>query len=75
MYLRTLEIWILKYMILIYARFVTAPGLALQAALKKTKVKLDLLFDVDMLLMVGKGVLEEEYLTLLINMQRLIRNT
>ena len=61
-------------MILIYARFVTAPGLALQAALKKTKVKLDLLFDV-MLLMVGKGVLEEEYLTLLINMQRLIRNT
>ena len=57
------------------ARFVTAPGLALQAALKKTKVKLDLLFDVDMLLMVGKGVSEEEYFTLLINMQRLIRNT
>ena len=57
------------------ARFVTAPGLALQAALKKTKVKLDLLTDVAMLLMVGKGVLEEEYLTLLINMQRLITNT
>ena len=57
------------------ARFVTAPGLALQAALKKTKVKLDLLTDVDMLLMVGKGVLEEEYLTLLINMPRLITNT
>ena len=57
------------------ARFVTAPGLALQAALKKTKVKLDLLFDVDMLLMVRKGVSEEEYFTLLINMQRLIRNT
>ena len=55
--------------------FVTAPGLALQATLKKTKVKLDLLTDVDMLLMVGKGVLEEEYLTLLINMQRLITNT
>ena len=36
-------------------RFLTAPGLAWQAALKKTKVKLDLLNDIDMLLMVEKG--------------------
>ena len=38
------------------ALFPTAPGLAWQAALKKTKVKLDLLTDIDMLLMVDKSV-------------------
>ena len=38
------------------ARFLTAPGLAWQRALKKTKVKLDLLTDIDMLLMVEKGI-------------------
>ena len=37
------------------AKFLSGPGLAWQAALKKTKVKLDLLTDVNMLLMVGKG--------------------
>ena len=36
------------------AKFLSAPGLAWQAALKKTKVKLDLLTDIDMLLMVEK---------------------
>ena len=36
--------------------FLTAPGLAWQACLKKTKVKLELLTDVDMLLMVEKGI-------------------
>ena len=36
--------------------FLSAPRLAWQAALKKTKVKLDLLTDIDMLLMVEKGV-------------------
>ena len=38
------------------AKFLSAPGLAWQAALKKTKVKLDLLTDTDMLLMVEKGI-------------------
>ena len=38
------------------AHFLTAPGLAWQACLKKTKVKLELLTDVDMLLMVEKGI-------------------
>ena len=38
------------------AHFLSAPGLAWQACLKKTEVKLDLLTDVDMLLMVEKGV-------------------
>ena len=36
------------------ANFFSAPGLALQAALEKTKVKLDLLTDIYMLLMVEK---------------------
>ena len=34
------------------AKFLSAPGLAWQAALKKTKVKLESLTDIDMLLMV-----------------------
>ena len=38
------------------ARFLTAPSLAWQAAFKKTKLKLDLLTDIDMLLMVEKGI-------------------
>ena len=38
------------------ARFLWAPGLASQAALKKTKIKLDLLTDINMLLMVEKGL-------------------
>ena len=33
-----------------------APGLAGQVALKKTKVKLDLLTDIEMLLMVEEGI-------------------
>ena len=36
------------------AHFLTAPGLAWQACLKKTGIKLELLTDVDMLLMVEK---------------------
>ena len=38
------------------APFLTALGLARQAALRETKVKLDLLTDIDMLLMVEKGI-------------------
>ena len=36
-------------------KFPSAPGLAWQAALKKTEVKLELLTDIDMPLMVEKG--------------------
>ena len=36
------------------AKFLSAPGLAWQAALKKTKVKLKLLTDINILLMVGE---------------------
>ena len=38
------------------SRFLTAPGLAWQAALKKSKVKLDLSTDIDILLMVQKSI-------------------
>ena len=38
------------------AHFLSAPGLAWQACLKKTEVKLELLTDVDMLLMVEEGI-------------------
>ena len=38
------------------AYFLSAPGLAWQACLKKTEVKLEMLTDVDMLLMVQNGI-------------------
>ena len=38
------------------AYFLSAPGLAWQACLKKTGVKLELITDVDMLLMIEKGI-------------------
>ena len=38
------------------AHFLSAPGLAWQACLKKTDVKLELLTDIDMLLIVEKGI-------------------
>ena len=39
-----------------HAHFLSAPGLAWQACLKKTEVKLELLTNIDMLLMVEKGI-------------------
>ena len=53
------------------AKFLSAPGLAQQAALKKIKVLLDLLTDIHM----HKKVLEKEYVTLFIDMEKLITNT
>ena len=38
------------------AHFLSAPGLALEAWLEKTEVKLELSTDIDMLLMVEKGI-------------------
>ena len=46
----------LKFYNLGPAKSISAPGLAWQAVLKKTEVKLELLTDIHMLLMVEKGV-------------------
>ena len=42
-------------MSLILPNFLSAPGLLWQACLKRTKVKLELLTDIDVLLMFEKG--------------------
>ena len=54
-------------------KFLSASGLAWQAALRKAKIKLDLLTDIDMLFMVKK-VLEEKYVTLFIDIPKLVTN-
>ena len=64
----------IKIYIFVPSKFPLAPGLAWQAAFKKAKVKLDRLAEMDMLLMVEKGI-EEKYITLFIDMQKLIINT
>ena len=51
------------------AKFVSGPELAWKTALKNTKVKLELLTNIDMLLMV-KNELEEEHVTQFINMKK-----
>ena len=56
MYLKTLEICVLKVYELDPAHFLSLPGLAWQACLKKANVKLKLLTDYDMLLMVEEGI-------------------
>ena len=56
------------------APFLSAPGLAWQACLKKKGVKLELLTDIDMLLIVEKE-LEGEYVMQYIGMLKQIVNT
>ena len=56
------------------AHFLSAPGLAWQACLKKTEIKLELLTDIDMLLMVEKE-LEAEYVKQYIDMLKQVINT
>ena len=56
------------------APFLSAPGLAWQACLKKKGVKLELLTDIDMLLMVEKE-LEAEYVMQYIGKLKQIVNT
>ena len=55
------------------SKFISVPGLTWQTALKKTKVKLDLLTDIDMLLIVEIGI-KGGYVTLFIDTQKLITN-
>ena len=54
-------------------KFLSAPVLAWQSALKKTKVKLDLFTDIDILLMVEKSI-RGGIVTLFIDMQKPITN-
>ena len=54
MCLKTLETCVLKYMDFVY--FVSAPELAWQVCLKKTKLKLELITHYDMLLMIEKDI-------------------
>ena len=55
------------------AHFLSAPGLRLQACLKKTRVKIELLTDIDMLLII-KMVLEEAYVNQYIDTLKQIIN-
>ena len=71
--MKTLKICVLKYK-LDPAKKISVPGFALQLGLEKTKVKLDLLTDIDMLLMVEKGI-REGICPAFVDMQKLITNT
>ena len=54
-YLKTLEINVLKYMNLILLILLSAPGLARQACLKNKEIKLESLTKIDIFSMVEKG--------------------
>ena len=54
--MKTLEICVLENMELDCTYFVSAPGLAWQASLKKTGVKLELTTDYDMIWKIEKGI-------------------
>ena len=58
MFLKTFRKMFLKIYILDPAKFLWAPRLAWKVALKKIEVRLELLADIDMLLMVDKGIKE-----------------
>ena len=54
--------------------FLNCTKIIMASSLKKSKVKLDILHKIDILLMKEK-VSEEEYFTLVVNMQKIITNT
>ena len=56
MFLKTSEKCVIQNLSFRSCNFLSAPGLAWQAALKKTEVKWELLTDIDVLLMVEKGI-------------------
>ena len=58
MFLKNFRIFFLKKTHLDSVKFLSNPGLASQGALKKTKLRLELIYDIEMLLMVHKGIRE-----------------
>ena len=71
MYLTTFQIYEFDR-----AHFITPPGIVWQTALKKTKVKLDLLANIDMLLMVERVIRGGIFISLYLWMcKKLISNT
>ena len=54
--------------------FLSAPGLAWQATLKQTEVKLKFLTNIDMVLMAEKRIMKKEYAMQFIEIQTLITN-
>ena len=56
MFLKVSEKKCLKFYHLDPVKVFSAPGIAWQAVLKKTEVKLELLTDIDMILMVENGI-------------------
>ena len=56
MHLRTFKNMCFEIYELDPAKFLSAPGLAWQAALKETKIKLDLLIDIAILLIAQEGI-------------------
>ena len=56
MFLKNLRNMCIKVYELDPAHFLSAPGLTWRACLKKTEVELELVTDVDLLLMVEKGI-------------------
>ena len=72
MYLEIFRIICLQIYDLGSAHFLSARELARSASLKKTKVKLDLLADTDMLLMVQRSIRD---VTLFNDMQKLVVKT
>ena len=56
MFLKTLEKRAQKFMNQIRQKFISDSGLAWQIALENTKIKLDLLTDIDILLVVQTGI-------------------
>ena len=56
MYLKNLRDTCIEIYGLDPSYFLSSPGLAWQACLKKTEVKLELLTDYDMILMIEKGI-------------------
>ena len=73
LFLKTSEKSVEKLIIKILKNLFSAPGLAWKTTLKETEVKLELLTDIDMVLMIKKE-LEEEYVTQIIDRQKLIIN-